>query len=65
MKMPKLGDSMFDENDMFENVFAAINVCPKLGDAMFDEDDIFSPPSFDDEIYYDDNMPRIYDAYID
>ena len=42
MKRPKLGDAMFDENDMFENIFAAINVCPKLGDATFDEDDIFS-----------------------
>ena len=31
MKRPKLGDAMFDENDMFENIFAAINVCPKLG----------------------------------
>ena len=30
MKMAKLGDAMFDENDMFENLFAAINVCPKL-----------------------------------
>ena len=35
---------MFDENDMFENIFAAINVFPKLGDAMFNEDDIFSLP---------------------
>ena len=33
----------------------------KLGDAMFDEDDIFSPPSFDENIYYDDCMPPIYD----
>ena len=33
----------------------------KLGDAMFDEDDIFCPPSFDEEIYYDDSMPPIYD----
>ena len=37
----------------------------KLGDAMFDEDDIFSPPSFDENIYYDDSMPPIYDDYID
>ena len=37
----------------------------KLGDAMFDEDDIFSPPSFDEQIYYDDSMPSIYDDYID
>jgi hypothetical protein len=37
----------------------------KLGDAMFDEDDIFSPPSLDENIYYDDSMPPIYDDYID
>src|SRR3989337_3738570 len=37
----------------------------KLGDAMFDEDDIFSPPSFDENIYYDDGMPPIYDDYND
>ena len=37
----------------------------KLGDAMFDEDDIFSPPSFDENIYYDESMPPIYDDYID
>ena len=65
MKRPKLGDAMFDENDMFENVFAAINVCPKLGDAMFNEDDIFNLPSFYMQIYYDDSMPPIYDGYID
>ena len=34
---------MFDENVIFENLFAAINVCPKLGDAMFNEDDILVP----------------------
>ena len=37
----------------------------KLGEAMFDEDDMFSPPSFDEQIYYDDSMPPIYDDYID
>ena len=31
MKRPKLGDAMFEEDDVFENIFAAINVCPKLG----------------------------------
>ena len=36
----------------------------KLGDAMFDEDDFFSPPSFDEQIYFDDSMPPIYDDYI-
>ena len=57
MKRPKLGDAMFDEDDVFENIFAAINVCPKLGEAMFNEDDIFSLPSFDMQIYNDDSMP--------
>ena len=65
MKRPKLGDAMFDENDMFENFFSAINVYPKLVDAMFREDDIFNLPSFDMLIYYDDNMPPIYDGCID
>ena len=50
---------------MFENIFAAINVCPKLGDATFNEDDIFSLPSFDTQFYYDDSMPPTYDEYID
>ena len=36
----------------------------KLGDPTFDED-IFSPPSFDEQIYYDESMPPIYDDYID
>src|SRR3954468_17738062 len=37
----------------------------KLGGAVFDEDDIFCPPSFDEQIYYDEIMPPIYDDYID
>ena len=37
----------------------------KLGDAMFEEYDIFCPPSFDEQIYYDESMPPIYDDYID
>jgi len=37
----------------------------KLGDAMFDEYDTFIPPSFDENIYYDESMPPIYDDYID
>ena len=47
MKRPKHGDAMFDEDDVFDNIFAAINVCPKLGEAMINEDNIFSLPSFD------------------
>ena len=46
MKSPKLGDVLFDEDDVFENIFATINVCPKLGDATFNEDDIFIKHSF-------------------
>ena len=37
----------------------------KLGEAMFDEDDVFCPPSFDEQIYYDESMPPIYDDYCD
>ena len=48
--------NIHDANDMQRH---------KLGDAMFDEDDIFSPPSFDENICYDDCMPPIYDDYID
>ena len=65
MKGPKLGEATFDEYEIFENIFAEINVCPKLGDATFNGDDIFSPPSFDEQIYYDDSMPPIYNGYID
>ena len=46
----------YDANDMQSH---------KLGDAMFDEDDIFCPPGFDEQIYFDDSMPPIYDDYID
>src|SRR3954465_8159872 len=46
----------FDTNDMQSH---------KLGDAMFYEDDLFSPPSFDEEIYFDDTLPPIYDDYCD
>ena len=56
---------MFDEDDVFENIFAAINVSRKLGEAMFNEDDIFSLPSFDMQIYNDDSMPPTYDDYCD
>ena len=31
IKRPKLGDAMFDENDIFEYLFAAIIVCLSLG----------------------------------
>ena len=65
MKRPKLGDAMLDEDNVFQNIFAAINVCPKLGDVTFNEDDIFSLPSFDMQSCNDDSMPPTYDDYID
>src|ERR1041385_442488 len=46
----------FDANDMQSY---------KLGDATFDEHDLFNPPSFDEEIYFDDTLPPIYDDYCD
>ena len=54
---------MFDEYDMFEDLFATINVCPKFGEAMFNEDDLFSPPPLIDQTYFDDSMAPIYDDY--
>ncbi len=48
--------NIHDANDMHSH---------KLGEAMFDEDDIFCPPSFDEQIYYDESMPPIYDDYCD
>ena len=56
---------MFDEDDIFENIFAAINVCPNLGDAMFNNDDILSLSSFYMQSCYDDSMPSTYDDNID
>ena len=37
----------------------------KLGDVCFDEHDIFSPPNTEENIYFDDTMPPIYDDYND
>src|SRR5215216_358332 len=37
----------------------------KLGEAGFDEHDIFSPPSTEEKINYDYNMPTIFDDYGD
>src|SRR5215216_1633582 len=48
--------NIHDANDMQSH---------KLGDAMFDEDNIFCPPSFDEQIYYDDSMSPISDDYCD
>ena len=48
--------TIYDANDMQSH---------KLGEAMLDKDDVFCPPCFDDQIYYDESMPPIYDDYYD
>ena len=64
--------SLNDEHDCNDVSMNSLNIhdandmqSHKLGDAMFDENDMFSPPSFDEQIYFDDSMPPIYDDYID
>ena len=64
--------SLYDEHDCNVVSMNSLNIhdandmqSHKLGEAMFDEDDMFSPPSFDEQIYYDESMPPIYDDYID
>ena len=65
MQNHKLGDAMFNEYDMFEDLFAVNNACPKLGDALLNDYDPLIPSTFDKKIYYDDSMPPIYDDCID
>ena len=55
MQNHKLGDAMFDEYEMFEDLFAENNACPKLGDAFHNEYDPLIPSTFDKKIYYDDS----------
>ena len=64
--------SMNDEHDCNVASMNSLNIrgandmqSHNLGDALFDEDDIFCPPSFDEQVYYDDSMPPIYDDYND
>ena len=66
MQRHKLGDAMFDEDDMFSPPSSDENVCyddtlPSMYDDYDGECDIFSPPTIEEEIYYDYNMPPIYD----
>jgi hypothetical protein len=58
--------SLYDEHDCNFVSMNSLNIHDasdmqrhKLGD------DLFSPPIFDEQIYYDDSMPPIYDDYID
>ena len=62
-KNHKLGDVMFNEYDMIEDLFAGNNACTKLGDGLLNEDDPLIACTFDKKIYYDDSMPPIYDDY--
>ena len=64
--------SLYDEHDFNVVSMNSFNIHDandmqsyKLGEAMFDGDDIFCPTSFDEQIYYDESMPPIYDDYID
>ena len=66
------GTRLYDEHDCNVVSMNSLNIhdandmqSHKLVYAMFDEDDMFSPPSFDEQIYYDESMPPIYDDYID
>ena len=63
---------LYDEHDCNVVSMNSLNIhdandmqSQKLGESMFDEDDIFCPPSFDEQIYYDESMPPIYDDYCD
>ena len=63
--------SLNDEHDCSVFSMSSLNIHDandmqsyKLGDVMFDEYAIFSLPSFDENIYYDESMPPIYDDYI-
>ena len=65
------GTRLYDEHDCNVVSMNSLNIndandmqSHKLGEATFDEDDIFCPPSFDEQIYYDESMPPIYDDYI-
>ena len=64
--------SLYDEHDCNVVSMNSLNIhdandmqSHKLGEAIFDEYNIFCPPSFDENIYYDESMPPIYDDYID
>ena len=61
--------SLCDEHDFNVVSMNSLNIhdandmqIHKLGEARFDENDIFCPPSFDEQIYYDDSMPSVYDG---
>ena len=65
MQNQKVGDAMFDEYEIFEDLFVGNNAFPNLGDAFLNHYDPLIPSIFDKKIYYDDSMSPIYVDYID
>ena len=51
MQNHKLGDAMFNEYEMFEDLFAGNYAFHKLGDALLKEYDPLIPSTFDKKIY--------------
>ena len=47
----------------FDTIIANAMENSKLGEAGFDEYDIFNPPSFEEEIFFDDTLPPMCDDY--
>ena len=70
MESFKLGDDGFENtldiyNVKFENYLASNYNCPSAYDDVITENELFSPPSLEEKIEYDYNMPPIYDDYND
>ena len=51
MQNHKLGDAMFDEYDMFEDLFVGNNAFPNLGGALLNEYDPLIPSTFDNKVH--------------
>src|SRR3954447_13275535 len=64
MKLCLQADSNVISINALDTIIANAMENSKLGEAGFDEHDIFSLPSIDEEIYFDDTMPPIYDYYV-
>src|SRR3954471_22189590 len=64
MELCLQADSNFISINALDTIIANAMEKSKLGEAGFDEHDIFSPPSIEEEIYFDDTMPPIYDDYV-
>src|SRR3954454_23298857 len=65
MELRLQADSNVISMNALVTIIASVMEKSKLGEAGFDEHDIFSPPSIEEEIYFDHTMPPIYDDYND